>query len=108
MNRFFGRATSNVDVISGNENDRMSRDQLNTFLEIINSQAARKVAKSYFGCESAVRTVNFIQWVERAIRAELFTDGAPLKEKELLGILQQERRKSIAKNILKQMRQPGD
>ncbi len=108
MNRFFGHATSNVDVISDQKNDRMSRDQLYTFLEIINSQTARKVAKSLFGCECAVRTANFIQWIERAIRDELFSDGAPLEEEELLKILQQVRGKTIAKNIIKQIRQSGD
>jgi hypothetical protein len=91
MKRFFERVAGNVDFIADNENNRMSRDQLNTFLEIINSQAARKVAKCLFGSEDAVRSIDFVQWVERAIRAGLFTDGALLDEDKLMEILQRAR-----------------
>ncbi|MHA1597539.1 MAG: hypothetical protein ACTSV1_02360, partial [Alphaproteobacteria bacterium] len=66
MEKHFGTGASNVDFISGQENDSMSKEQLSTFLEIINSDAALKVAARIFGCESAARTVDFIQWVERA------------------------------------------
>ncbi len=89
MKRFFERISSNIDFIAENENDRMSGDQLNTFLEIINSPAARKVARIHFGSERAVRTVRFIQLIERAVRDELFSDGAPLEEAALLKTLRQ-------------------
>jgi len=89
MKRFFGSITSNVDFVAANENDRMSQEQLNTFIEIINSPAARKVAKRQFGSENAVRTVHFIEWIERAIRDDFFVGGAPYGEKELFRILRQ-------------------
>jgi len=91
MKRFFERVAGNVDFVADNENNRMSQEQLNTFLEIINSQAAIKVAKCLFGNEDAVRSIDFVQWIERAIRAGLFADGAPLDEDELLEILQRAR-----------------
>ncbi len=91
MKRFFERVESNVDFVADNENSRMRQEQLNAFLEIIKSQAAIKVARCLFGNEDAVRSIDFVQWVERAIRAGLFTDGAQLDEHELLEILQRAR-----------------
>lgn len=89
MKRLFERISSNVDFIADNENDRMSGDQLNTFLEIIHSPVALKVARNHFGSERAVRTLSFIQGVERAVRAGLFTGGAPQGEEDFIRILQQ-------------------
>jgi hypothetical protein len=99
MKRFFKRVAGNIDFVADNENNRMSQEQLNTFLEIINSHAASKVAKRLFGNEDAVRSINFIQWIERAIRADLFADGAPFGEEELLNILQKVPTKPMAKNL---------
>ena len=91
MKRLFERIANNADFVADNDNNRMSQEQLNTFLEIIKSDAAHKVAKRLFGNEVAVRSIDFIQWVERTIRAGLFTHGTPFDEDELLEILQQAR-----------------
>ncbi len=98
MKRFFERISGNIDFVADNQNNRMSQDQLTTFLEIINSPAAHKVAKRQFGSKGAVRTANFIQWVEQAIRADFFADGAPFAEEEILKILRQVPLQSIAKS----------